>query len=65
MDTGVLTAGQQLVIPLPVGYGTIFPYERYLGLLVVTSSATTTAGSINAFLTFDPKGWKALPDGTN
>jgi len=61
----VLTAGTQIVVPLPTGYGTLSPYERYLGLQVVTGAATTTAGSINAFLTFDPKGWKAMPDGAN
>lgn len=62
---GALVAGAQLVIPLPVGFGTLTPYERYLGILVVTSVATTTAGSINAFLTKDPKGWKAMPDAVN
>ncbi len=29
-------------------------YERYLGILAVTATTTTTAGKINAFLTFDP-----------
>lgn len=62
-DTGVLTAGKQITIPLPVGDA--LAYERYLGLLVVTTSATTTAGSINAFLTFDPSYWKSYPDATN
>lgn len=62
-DTGVLVAGYQLVIPLPTGSG--LNYERYLGLLVTTASATTTAGSINAFLTKDPKYWRSLPDAVN
>lgn len=40
-------------------------YERYLGILNVTAVATTTAGSINAFLTLDPTGWTAYPDAVN
>ena len=62
-DTSVLVQGFQQTFPLPVGDG--LAYERYLGLLVVTSGATTTAGSINAFLTFDPSYWKAYPDAVN
>jgi len=65
-DTGVLTAGTQLVIPLPVGANTLGEYERYLGVLVVTTTATTTAGSVNAFLTRDPiNGWKSYADAAN
>jgi hypothetical protein len=41
------------------------PYERYLGILAVTATTTTTAGTINAFLTLDPQGWKAYADGSN
>lgn len=33
-------------------------YERYLGILVITGTTTTTAGKINAFLTEDKTGWK-------
>lgn len=40
-------------------------YERYLGILAVTATTTTTAGAINAFLTLDPYGWKAYPEGAN
>lgn len=41
-------------------------YERYLGVLAVTGTTTTTAGKINAFLTFDqPAGWKAYADASN
>jgi hypothetical protein len=29
-------------------------YERYLGIIAVTGTTTTTAGKINAFLTLDP-----------
>ena len=38
------------------------PYEQYLGILVVTATATTTAGSIIAFLAPTPIGWQAYPD---
>lgn len=40
-------------------------YERYLGILAVTATTTTTAGKINAFLTLDPGKWKAYPDAVN
>lgn len=40
-------------------------YERYLGVLCVTATTTTTAGAINAFLTKDVSKWKAYPDSTN
>jgi len=40
-------------------------YERYLGILAVTASTTTTAGTINAFLTLDPGGWKSYADAPN
>lgn len=38
-------------IPLPQE-GVV--YERYLGILAITATTTTTAGKINAFLTADP-----------
>ncbi len=41
------------------------PYERYLGILAVTATTTTTAGTINAFLTLDPGGWKSYADAAN
>ena len=37
-------------------------YERYLGILAVTATTTTTAGKINAFLTKDVAKWKAYAD---
>lgn len=37
-------------------------YERYLGILVTTATATTTAGSIIAFLAPTPIGWQAYPE---
>lgn len=55
-----LTAGKKLIVPLPSG--DLSPYERYLQLQVVTATATTTAGTINAFLTSQPADWKAMPE---
>jgi len=40
-------------------------YERYIGILAVTATTTTTAGTINAFLTLDPGKWKSYADATN
>lgn len=40
-------------------------YERYLGVLCVTATTTTTAGKINSFLTLDPTGWKPYADASN
>ena len=48
--------------PLPL-QGNV--YERYLGILCVTATTTTTAGAINAFLTLDPTGWAAYAEGAN
>ena len=42
-----------------------FAYEQYIGILAVTATTTTTAGTINAFLTLDPTGWKSYADGVN
>ena len=41
------------------------PYEKFLGILAVTATTTTTAGTINAFLTTDMVGWKSYADATN
>ena len=59
-----LTAGKTIVIPLPSG--TAEPYEQYLGLSHTNGITTAfTAGKINAFLTFDPFGWKGYADAQN
>lgn len=63
-STGVLAqatliAGYKVaMVALPMG-----TYERYLGILQTTAVEAVTAGKINAFLTKDPSGWKAYPDG--
>ena len=58
-----LTAGYTRVIALPTGRGNV--YERYLGIIRNVGVAVLSAGAINAFLTFDPTYWVALPDATN
>lgn len=40
-------------------------YERWLGILAVIATTTVTAGAVNAFLTFDPHGYKAYADANN
>lgn len=40
-------------------------YERYLGILAVTAVTTTTAGTVNAFLTLDPGKWQSYADADN
>ena len=62
MPVAQLTQGAKLYFELPGGFAA---YERYLGLVVVTAGATTTAGAINAFLTNDVSDWAALPEGQN
>lgn len=57
-----LTLGKQFYFELPAG---IPAYEQYLGMVVTTAGATTTAGAINAFLTNDVSDWAALPGGNN
>jgi len=63
-NSNELNAGEIIYMaPLPVG--TVSDYERYLGILCVTATTTTTAGTINAFLTLDPGRWKSYPDAVN
>ena len=40
-------------------------YERYLGVQYNVTTEDTTAGAVSAFLTLDPRGWKAHPDAVN
>lgn len=60
-STAHLSTGPIPIATLVIGYRAVIPippqgdaYERYLGLQAVTATATTTAGSINAFLTTEP-----------
>ena len=54
-----LVAGYTMVVPLP---GHLPHYERYLGILVAITTFAVTTGKANAFLTHDPKQWKATAD---
>lgn len=58
--TGTLGVAGYRVCAVKLPYGT---YERYLGILCATSTAASTAGSINAYLTFNPPANVATPDG--
>lgn len=49
--------------PLPIE--TVATYERYVGLLANVGTAALTAGTLNAFLTGNPYGWKAYADAVN
>lgn len=50
-----LDQGEAIVLPIPpMGYGAPIQYERYLGVQMVTATATLTAGAVNAFLTDKP-----------
>lgn len=57
-----LDAGDSICVPLPSGEPA---YERYLGLLCVTTTTTTTAGAISAWLSLVPFGQRHYPDATN
>jgi hypothetical protein len=61
-ETVFNAGGVIAVVPLPME-GAV--YERYLGILCVTATTTTTAGKINAFLTQDPSRWAAYADASN
>ena len=56
-----LVVGYKRLVALPQGVD----YERYLGVLVTTAAATTTAGSISAFLVLDAQNNRAYPDSVN
>ncbi len=57
-------AGGKLWVTTLPGEGD--PYEAFLGLLVVTATTTTTAGTINAWLALDPPtSTKSYADGAN
>ena len=58
--SGLTANSQQIMVALPVD-----TYERYLGIVTTTGTAALTGGSIDAYLTYDPKGWVAYPDATN
>ena len=54
----VWTAGRSVVVSLPQGV----TYERYLGIWL-TTSGTTTGGTVNVFLTCDPAKYTSYDNG--
>ena len=59
-----LDAGDTIAIfALPLDH--LNTYERYLGILAIVATTTTTAGAIDAFLTMDVAAWKAYADASN
>ena len=63
-----LTQGFKFGIALPFGDTAqgedVAGYERFLGVYGV-GVGTHTAGKVSAYLTPDPQGWIAYPDGNN
>jgi hypothetical protein len=56
-----IDAGETIaVVALPLDGSE--PYEQFLGVQAIVATTTITAGKINAFLSLDPKGWKAFPN---
>lgn len=61
-DSQLNAGGVLAVVALPAEGAT---YEAYLGIIATVGTTTITAGTINAFLSLDPTGWKAFPEGAN
>lgn len=59
-DAELNAGGLIACVKLPRG-----TYERYLGILCITATTTTTAGAINAFLTNDVSKWAPYADASN
>jgi len=59
---GDLTQGTVLVYGLPASGLT---YERYLGLQIIQAAEGEDDLVCSAFLSIDPHGWSAKPDGSN
>lgn len=56
-----MTAGTYYNLVVPSGG---LAYERYLGILMTVGTAGFDAGSFDAWLSKDPVGWAAYPQGT-
>lgn len=54
-----LTSGTIFIFALPIEG---VAYEQYLGILAKITGEAVTAGTIDAFLTLDPHGWRAYAD---
>jgi len=62
MLKALLVAGNKFSFPIPVQG---LEYERYLGLQAIVATAGFDAGELTAWLSLDPIGWKAYPEGDN
>lgn len=62
-NDSLMNAGSVLAVVALPWEGPV--YERYLGILAITATTTTTAGAINAFLTKEPGKWRAYADASN
>lgn len=62
MLKALLVAGNKFSFPIPVQG---LEYERYLGLQAIVATAGFDAGELTAWLSLDPIGWKAYPEGSN
>lgn len=60
-----VVAGFKLVVPLPWGNSGVNEYERYLGFQVVENAGQAlNAGAVNAYITKNPRSWKAYAQGS-
>lgn len=60
-----VVAGFRLVVPLPWGNPGVNEYERYLGFQVRENAGQAlNAGAVNAYITKNPRGWKAYAQGS-
>jgi hypothetical protein len=60
-----VVAGFRLVVPLPWGNDGAPDYERYLGFQVRENAGQAlNAGAVNAYVTRNPRGWKAYAQGS-
>lgn len=55
-----LPSGTRMVFSLPAGGP---DYERYLGFQMTVGTAGFDSGNVSAWLSFDPNGWRAYPQG--
>lgn len=61
IPAGLLAGATIAVVALPQN----ITYEEYLGIQVLVTTETTTAGAIDAFLTKDVAKWSAFADARN
>lgn len=64
VGTGLAANDVTACLQIPRGSGVVPIYLRFIGILCVTATTTTTAGAINAFLTKDVGFWTPLPQAT-